>query len=124
MSSEDQIKEYDQREDIHYYVYFSSYTYTYCVDVLQFKKKSDIKNDYYKKQKYYSKYQDAKRVADALSNKDTDVGHLFGRASHDFNHKILGILKMEGISDAQKHAIEAAYANVQAITKLLNNDHF
>ena len=124
MSFEDKIKEYDQRNDIHYFVYFSSATYTYCVDVLQFKKKSDIKNEYYKNQKYYSKYQDAQRAADALNEKDTDVGHLFGRASHDFNNKLRDILKTAGISDAQRHAVEAAYANVQAITKLLNNEHF
>jgi hypothetical protein len=124
MSSEDKIKEYDQREDIHYYVYFSSYTYTYCVDTLQFKKKSDIKNEYYKNQKCYSKYKDAQRVADALNEKDNDVGHLFGRAAHAFNHKILDVMETEGISDAQKHAIEAAYENVRAITKLLNNEHF
>jgi hypothetical protein len=34
------------------------------------------------------------------------------------------LLKMGGMTDAQKHAIEAASANVQAITKLMNNDHF
>lgn len=124
MSFEDKIKEYDQNKDIHYYVYFSSYTYTYCVDTLQYKKKSDIKSEYYRNQKYYSKYKDAKRVADALNEKDTDAGHLFGRAAHDFNHKILDVMKTAGISDAQKHAIEAAYENVRAITKLLNNEHF
>jgi len=28
------------------------------------------------------------------------------------------------MTDAQKHAIEASSENVQAITKLMNNEHF
>ena len=123
-SFEEKIKDYDSRSDIHYHVYFSSATYTYCVDVLQFKKKSDIKNEYYKDKKYYSTYAEAKKVADKLNEKDTDVGHLFGRAASEFSHKLYGLLKMGGMTDAQKHAIEAANSNVQAITKLVNNENF
>ena len=123
-SFEEKIKDYDQRKDIHYRVYFSSASYTYCVDVLQFKKKSDIKNDLYKNKKYYSTYAEAQAVADKLNAKDTDVGHLFGRASREFEHKLYEILKMGDMTDAQKHAIEAASANAQAITKLINNEHF
>lgn len=123
-SFEEQTKDYDARSDIHYHVYFSSATYTYCVDVLQFKKKSDIKNEYYKDKKYYSTYAEAKKVADKLNEKDTDVGHLFGRAASEFSHKLYELLKMGGMTDAQKHAIEAANANVQAITKLVNNENF
>jgi hypothetical protein len=123
-SFEEKIKDYDQRKDIHYHVYFSSASYTYCVDVLQFKKKSDIKNDLYKNKKYYSTYAEAQAVADKLNAKDTDVGHLFGRASREFEHKLYEILKMGDMTDAQKHAIEAASANAQAITKLINNEHF
>lgn len=123
-SFEEQIKDYDQRKDIHYHVYFSSASYTYRVDVLQFKKKSDIKNDFYKNKKYYSTYAEAQAVADKLNAKDTDVGHLFGRASREFEHKLYEILKMGDMTDAQKHAIEAASANAQAITKLINNEHF
>lgn len=123
-SFEEKIKDYDQRKDIHYHVYFSSASYTYCVDVLQFKKKSDIKNDFYKNKKYYSTYAEAQAVADKLNAKDTDVGHLFGRASREFEHKLYEILKMGDMTDAQKHAIEAASANAQAITKLINNEHF
>lgn len=123
-SFEEQVKEYDKRKDIHYHVYFSSASYTYRVDVLQFKKKSDIKNDFYKNKKYYSTYAEAQAVADKLNAKDTDVGHLFGRASREFEHKLYEILKMGDMTDAQKHAIEAASANAQAITKLINNEHF
>lgn len=123
-SFEEQRKDYDARSDMHYHVYFSSATYTYCVDVLQFKKKSDIKNEYYKDKKYYSTYAEAQKVADKLNEKDTDVGHLFGRAASEFSNKLYGLLKMGGMTDAQKHAIEAANSNVQAITKLVNNENF
>lgn len=123
-SFEEQIKDYDKRTDIHYYVCFSSASYTYRVDVLQFKKKSDIKNDFYKNKKYYSTYAEAQAAADKLNEKDTDVGHLFGRAASEFEHKMYELLKMGGMTDAQKHAIEAASANVHAITKLMNDEHF
>ena len=123
-SFEEQIKDYDKRKDIHYYVVFSSASYTYRVDVLQFKKKSDIKNDFYKNKKFYSTYAEAQAAADKLNEKDTDIGHLFGRAASEFEHKMYELLKMGGMTNAQKHAIEAASANVQAITKLINNEHF
>ena len=123
-SFEEKIKDYDARRDIHYYVYFSSASYTYSVDVLQFKKKSDIKNDFYKNKKYYSTYAEAQAVADKLNAKDTDVGHLFGRAAREFEHKMYELLKMGGMTDAQKYAIEAANANVHALTKLINDEHF
>ena len=123
-SFEEQVKEYDKRRDMHYYVYFSSASYTYRVDVLQFKKKSDLKEDFYKNKKYYSTYVDAQAVADKLNAKDTDVGHLFGRAAREFEHKMYELLKRGGMADAQKHAIKASIENVQAITKLLNNEHF
>ena len=123
-SFEEQVKEYDKRRDMHYYVYFSSASYTYRVDVLQFKKKSDLKEDFYKNKKYYSTYAGAQAVADKLNAKDTDVGHLFGRAAREFEHKLYELLKRGGMADAQKHAIKASIENVQAITKLLNNEHF
>lgn len=123
-SFEEKIKDYDARRDIHYYVYFSSASYTYSVDVLQFKKKSDLKEDFYKNKKYYSTYAEAQAVADKLNAKDTDVGHLFGRAAREFEHKLYELLKMGRMTEAQKHAIEAANANVQAITKLVNEDNF
>lgn len=123
-SFEERIKEYDKRRDMHYYVYFSSATYMHRVDVIQFKKKSDIKNEYYKKKKYFSTYLAAQQAADKLNVKDTDIGHLFGRASREFEGKLQEILKMEGMTPAQKCAVEAAQKNAQAITKLINNEHF
>ena len=130
-SFEEQVKECDKRRDMHYYVYFSSASYTYRVDVLQFKKKSDLKEDFYKNKKYYSTYADAQAVADKLNAKDIDVGHLFGRAAREFEHKMYELLKRGGMANAQKHAIEGSIENiegsienVQKITKLLNNEHF
>ena len=123
-SFEEQVKEYDKRRDMHYYVYFSIGTYTYRVDAIQFKKKSDLKNEYYRNKKYFSTYMDAQQAADKLNAKDTDIGHLFGRAAREFDHKMNELLKMGGMTDAQKHAIEAASANAQALTKLMNNEHF
>ena len=123
-SFEEKVKECDKRRDMHYYVYFSSASYTYRVDVIQFKKKSDIKNEYYKNKKYFSTYLTAQQAADKLNAKDTNAGHLFGRAAREFEHKMYELLKTGGMTDAQKHAIEAASENVQAITKLMNNEHF
>lgn len=123
-SFKEKIKDYDARRDIHYLVYFSSASYTYCVDVIKFKKKSDIKNEYYRNKKYYSTYAEAQKAADKLNEKDTDVGHLFGRAAIEFRKKLYDIRKMAGMTEAQKHAIEAANANVQAITKLVNEENF
>lgn len=122
-SFEDQIKEYDKRKDMHYYVYFSSATYTYQVDVIQFKKKSDL-DEFYKGKKYFSTYMDAQQAADKLNAKDTDIGHLFGRTSREFEHKLQEILEMEGITSAQKCAVEAARKNAEALTKLMNNERF
>ena len=122
-SFEDQIKEYDKRKDMHYYVYFSIATYTHQVDVIQFKKKSDL-GEFYKGKKYFSTYMDAQQAADKLNAKDTDIGHLFGRASREFEHKLQEILEMEGMTPAQKCAVEAAQKNAEAITKLINNEKF
>lgn len=94
------------------------------MDVIKFKKKSDIKNEYDRNKKYYSTYAEAQKVADKLNEKDTDVGHLFGRAAIEFRKKLYDLLKMAGMTEAQKHAIEAANANVQAITRLVNEENF
>lgn len=120
----EKVKEYDKRRDMHYYVYFSIATYTHQVDVIQFKKKSDIKDECYKNKKYFSTYLAAQQAADKLNSKDTNIGHMFGRASREFEGKLQEILKMEGMTPAQKCAVEAAQKNAQAITKLINNEHF
>jgi hypothetical protein len=122
-SFEDQIKEYDKRKDMHYYVYFSIATYTHQVNAIQFKKKSDL-NEFYKNKKYFSTYLAAQQAADKLNAKDTNIGHMFGRASREFEHKLQEILEMEGMTPAQKCAVEAAQKNAEAITMLINNEKF
>lgn len=121
---EEQVKEYDARSDMHYFVYFSSASYSYTVDVIHFKKKSDIKSERYRNEKYYSTYLLAKQAADRLNDKDKDVGHAFGRAASEFKTKLYAAQKMEGITDAQKSLIDAAIANMGALTKVINNEHF
>lgn len=123
-SFEERIKEYDKRRDMHYYVYFSGATHIYQVKTIQFKKKSELKLEYFKKQKYFSTYLAAQQAADKLNAKDTDIGHLFGKASNEFENKLCEILKMDGITDTQKCAVEAAKEIVVTLTKLLNNEQF
>lgn len=121
---EERVKEYDERSDMHYYVYFSSATYCYKVDAIQFKKKSELKNERYRNEKYYSTYLLAQQAADRLNSKDTDVGHAFGRAASEFIDKLYAAQKMEGITDAQKSIIDATIKNMNALTKVMNNEHF
>ena len=121
---EEEVKEYDARADMHYYVYFSSATYCYKVDVIQFKKKSDLKSERYRNEKYYSTYLLAQQAAERLNAKDNDVGHAFGRAASEFKHKLYDAKKMEGITAAQKSLIDAAIENMSALTKVINNEHF
>lgn len=121
---EEQIKEYDERSDMHYYVYFSSATYCYRVDVIQFKKKSDLNSERYRNEKYYSTYLLAQQAADRLNAKDTDIGHAFGRAASEFKNKLYAARKMEGITAAQKSLIDATIENMSALSKVINNEHF
>lgn len=121
---EEKVKEYDERSDMHYYVYFSLATYCYKVDVIQFKKKSELQNERYRNEKYYSTYLLAQQAADRLNSKDTDVGHAFGRAASEFIDKLDAAQKMEGITDAQKSLIDATIKNMDALTKVMNNEHF
>ena len=121
---EEQVKEYDASPDMHYYVYFSSATYCYRVDVIQFKKKSDLQSERYRNEKYYSTYLLAQQAADRLNAKDNDVGHAFGRAASEFKNKLYEAKKMEGITAAQKSLIDAAIENMRALTKVINNEHF
>lgn len=120
------IKEYDKRKDIHYYVYFSSATFTYNIDVMTFKKKSDIKNQYYKNLKYYNTYEKAKAVADKKTAEDKNIGHLIGRAIHNFHKEIDNIektAKNENISISQKEndVMKNLISHSNLLNKFINN---
>ena len=123
---EQMIKEYDKRKDIHYYVYFSSSTFTHKIDVITFKKKSDIKNEYYKNLKYYSTYANAKAVADKKNAEDKNIGHLIGRAIHNFHTEINNIektAKNENLSISQKEldVMNNLISNSRLLGKFINN---
>lgn len=129
---EERIAEYDARRDIHYYVYFSSSSYRYEVDTLQFKKKSDIKNEYYRKFKFFSTYAVAKLEADRLTAKDQSLAHMFGRAASEFRDKLYKIsqLAKERVKNnpndhetrEQERLIDAAFWSVEAYTDLINKN--
>lgn len=125
-SAEEQIAEYDKRRDMHYYVYFSSSTYTWKVDVLQFKKKSDIKNEYYRDKKYYSTYANAKAVAAKLNAADTNTSHLIGRAVHNFRSELFNLKRdieaeKRVVSQCELEAINVLEDTTSLINRLLNN---
>ena len=75
MTTEEKIAELDKRRDMHYYVYFSSSTYKHQIDVIQFKKKSDLNSEYYKNKRYFSTHANAKAYADKLNAKDK-ISHI------------------------------------------------
>ena len=129
---EERIAEYDARRDVHYYVYFSINTYRYEVDTIQFKKKSDLKNEYYRKLKFFSTYAVAKREADRLTDKDQSLAHMFGRAASEFREKLNKISKLaaervktnpnDSDARAQAKLIDAAYWSAVAYTDIINKN--
>ena len=100
MGLAEKIKEYDARKDVHYFVYFSSNTYKWEVDVMTFKKKSDLADSYYRNMRYYNTYATAKAVADKKNAADTDIGHLIGRASAKYVDELRAIEAQAKNSDA------------------------
>ena len=88
MTTEEKIAKFDKRRDMHYYVYFSSSTYKYQIEVIQFKKKSDLKTEYYKNKRYFSTHANAKAYADKLNAKDKNISHLIGRAVSNFRQEL------------------------------------
>ena len=77
---EEQIVEFDANPGMHYYVYFSSNTYQYKVDVIHFESFDKIKSKYYASLTYYDTYAEAKAKADEMNKNDSDVRHLICRA--------------------------------------------
>lgn len=127
MSTEEKIAELDKRRDIHYYVYFSSSTYKYQIDMIQFKKKSDLKNEYYKNKRYFSKHANAKAYADKLNADDKNISHLIGRAVSNFRqelHDIRRYIEKEKcvITQNELEAMRVFEDSTNLITKLLNKE--
>ena len=93
---EAQVEEFDANPEMHYFVYFSTFRYQYCVDVIHFKSLSDIKNKYYEVLTYYDTYAEANAEADRMNKEDTDIRHLICRAIKVFDDSLVTILDKHG----------------------------
>ena len=125
MTTEEKIAKFDKRRDMHYYVYFSSSTYKHQIDVIQFKKKSDLKNEYYKNKRYFSTHTNAKAYADKLNAKDKNISHLIGRAVSNFRQELYNLRhniekEKRVITQNERKAINVLEDSTNLITKLLN----
>ena len=121
---EEQIKEYDGRSDIHYFVYFSSNTFTWNVDVLQFKDISDIKTETYKNRTYYDTYAEAKVVADKLTEDDKDMNHIIARTIRKFTSELYKLEKDAGkdITFEQRQSLNAVNDVAELVVRHLTQD--
>lgn len=127
MNTEEKIEELDKRSDIHYFVYFSSSTHKFQINTIQFKKKSDLKNEYYKNKRYFSKYAYAKAYADKLNAEDKNISHLIGRAVSNFRQELYDIrrcIEKEKcvITQNELKAISVLEDSTTLINKLLNKE--
>ena len=127
MTTEEKIAELDKRRDMHYYVYFSSSTYKHQIDVIQFKKKSDLNSEYYKNKRYFSTHANAKAYADKLNAKDKNISHLIGRAVSNFRQELDDIRhyiekEKRVITQNELYAMRVLDDSTNLITKLLNEE--
>ena len=127
MTTEEKIAEFDKRRDIHYYVYFSSSTYKHQIDVIQFKKKSDLNSEYYKNKRYFSTHANAKAYADKLNAKDKNISHLIGRAVSNFRQELDDIRhyiekEKRVITHNELEAMRVLDDSTNLINKLLNKE--
>lgn len=127
MTFEEKIAEFDKRRDMHYFVYFSSSTYKYQVDVIQFKKKSDLKDKCYKDKRYFNTHANAKAYADKLNAKDKNISHLIGRAVSNFRQELYDLRRdsekeKRVISQRELESIRVLEDSTNLITKLLNKE--
>lgn len=126
MTTEEKIAELDKRRDMHYYVYFSSSTYKHQIDVIQFKKKSDL-TEYYKNKRYFSTHANAKAYADKLNAKDKNISHLIGRAVSNFRQELYDLRRniekeKRIITQNELKAISVLEDSTNLINKLLNKE--
>lgn len=125
MTFEEKIAEFDKRRDMHYFVYFSCSTYKYQVDVIQFKKKSDLTDMYYKDKRYFNTHANAKAYADKLNAEDKNISHLIGRAVSNFRQELCDLRRdiekeKRIISQCELESIRVLEDSTNLITKLLN----
>lgn len=98
-----------KNKKLHYYVYFSSSGYKYRVDAIQFNKKSDIKNEFYKNKKYYSTPERAQAVADKLNKGLTQWQIEFARITQEYCSKIAKIQRENKINQYDYDALDVLY---------------
>ena len=127
MTFEEKIAEFDKRRDMHYFVYFSSSTYKYQVDVIQFKKKSDLKDKCYTDKRYINTHANAKAYADKLNAEDKNISHLIGRAVSNFRQELYDLRRdiekeKRVISQRELESIRVLEDSTNLITKLLNKE--
>ena len=127
MTTEEKIAKFDKSRDMHYYVYFSSSTYKYQVEVIQFKKKSDLNSEYYKNKRYFSTHANAKAYADKLNAKDKNISHLIGRAVSNFSQELDDIRhyiekEKRVITQNELYAMRVLDDSTNLINKLLNTE--
>ena len=125
MNTEEKIAELDKRRDMHYYVYFSSSTYKHQIEVIQFKKKSDLNSEYYKNKRYFSTHANAKAYADKLNAKDKNISHLIGRAVSNFRQELYNLRhyidkERRVITQNELEAIRVLDDSTNLIQQLLN----
>lgn len=106
---EEQVEEFDANQEMHYYVYFSTFRYQYRVDVIHFKSISDIKSKYYGALTYYDTYAEANAEADRMNKEDTDIKHLICRAIKVLDDSLFTILDKHGsqLNSLGRYAVSA-----------------
>ena len=127
MTFEEKIAEFDKRRDMHYFVYFSSSTYKYQVDVIHFQKKFDLTDNSYFFFCFFNTYANAKAYADKLNAEDKNISHLIGRAVSNFRQELYDLRRdiekeKRVISQRELESIRVLEDSTNLITKLLNKE--
>lgn len=119
---EEQVEEFDANPEMHYYVYFSTSRYQYCVDVIHFKSISDIKSKYYSALSYYDTYAEATAEADRMNKEDTDVRHLICRAIKVFDDSLFTIIDRHGtqLNSLGRYAVSVLRNMCQFVQNVMN----
>ena len=119
---EEQIVEFDANPGMHYYVYFSSNTYQYKVDVIHFESFDKIKSKYYASLTYYDTYAEAKAKADEMNKNDSDVRHLICRAIKVFLDSTQEIIETSNkeLSPVSRRAINVLRNMGEFVQELLS----
>lgn len=119
---EEQIVEFDANPEMHYYVYFSSNSYQYKVDVIHFESLDRVSSKYYASLTYYDTYAEAKAKADEMNKNESDVRHLICRAIKVFLDSTQEIIETSNkeLSPVSRRAIHALRGMGEFVQELLS----